>query len=129
MKKLHEAIKSLPPSAQNQTVNAERAREKLDEAENLLAHEPSGPAPGMGMNMQMAQMMQSMQRRPNRGGMTGGGMMGGGMAGAPPGGRRGVDLRAPAGRPAQQVQQAAVWLRKRQPPVNPPRWATMLAAE
>jgi RNA polymerase sigma factor (sigma-70 family) len=99
MKRLHEAIKSLPPSAQNQTVNAELAREKLDEAENLLASAPSGPARGMGMMQQMQQqmqMMQSMQQRRRRGGMMGGGMMGGGMMGMAPAGRRGVDKRGPA---------------------------------
>ncbi len=97
MKKLHDKIKALPPTAQNQTVSAEAAREKLDEAEGLLATEPSRPAAGMGMMQQMMQQqMRSMQRRPNRGGMMGGGMMGGGMMGMPPGGRRGVDVKAPA---------------------------------
>ncbi len=93
MKKLHDKIKALPPTAQNQTVSAQVAREKLDEAENLLANEPSRPAAGMGM---MAQMMQSMQGRQNRGAMAGRGMMGGmpgGMMGMAAGGRGGVDKR------------------------------------
>jgi RNA polymerase sigma factor (sigma-70 family) len=93
MNKLHEAIKSLPPSAQNQTVNEMHARAKLDEAQQLL--ERPDPASGMGM---MSQMMQSRLLRSNRGGMMGAGM-GGGMMGVPPSGRRGVDLRASAGRP------------------------------
>ena len=91
MRKLHDKIKALPPTAQNQTVSAELAREKLDEAEGLLASEPSRPAAGMGM---MQQMMRSMQGRPNRGGMGGG--MGGGRMGMARGGRGGVDKRASA---------------------------------
>ena len=36
MKKLHDVIKALPASAENQTVNANHAEEKLEEAEDLL---------------------------------------------------------------------------------------------
>ena len=89
MQKLHEAIKKLPASADNQTVNAQLAQEKLHEAENLLeTGENPGSAGGMMANMQgqMGGMMGSMGA--GRGGLgmmggmgaagRGGGMMGGG---------------------------------------------------
>jgi RNA polymerase sigma factor (sigma-70 family) len=37
MKKLHEALKTLPASAQNQTVNAQHAQEKLEEMEGSMS--------------------------------------------------------------------------------------------
>ncbi len=86
MRKLHEAIKTLPASAENQTVNAQLAQEKLHEAENLLeTGENPGSAGGMMANMMQGQM----------GGMMGGmgaagrgrGMMGGMMMGGVPKGR------------------------------------------
>jgi hypothetical protein len=84
MRKLHEAIKTLPASAENQTVNAQLAQEKLHEAENLLE---SGENPGSGSEMmrrmtaQMGRQMQGQMRGMigGMGGSEGGGvMMGGG---------------------------------------------------
>ena len=62
MRKLHEAIKTLPASAQNQTVNAQLAQEKLHEAENLLeTGENPGSTGGMMANMMQGQMRGTME--------------------------------------------------------------------
>ena len=90
MKKLHEAVKTLPASAQNQTVNAQHAQEKLEEAESLLQGSDS-LASGAGMTMQGMMGAMGMQSRARMmGGMMGGGMkgssgMGPGMKGGRPG--------------------------------------------
>ncbi len=46
MKKLHEALKTLPASAQNQTVNAQHAQEKLEEMEGSMSAISSMGGPG-----------------------------------------------------------------------------------
>ena len=88
MKKLHAAILKLPVSAQNQTVNAQHAEEKLREAESLLETGDEAPAGMMGMTSMMRGMMGG------RGGFGDRGMMGAGMrmGGAP----QGKSARAPA---------------------------------
>jgi RNA polymerase sigma factor (sigma-70 family) len=90
MKKLHEALKSVPASAQNQTVNAQHAQEKLEEAESLL-QSSDNPAGGAGMQMQGMMGAMGMQSRASMmGGMMGGRMKGpSGMGAAMKGGRPG----------------------------------------
>jgi RNA polymerase sigma factor (sigma-70 family) len=92
MKKLHAVLATLPASAQNQTVNARYAQEKLEEAEQWLEQEKNQePTPGMG-GMMMRQMMGAMGAPGTMGRM--GGMMGGGMMGS--GQRKGLDRRGQA---------------------------------
>ena len=89
MKKLHAAILKLPVSAQNQTVNAQHAEEKLQEAESLLQSGDEQPTGAMGM----AAMMRGMGGFGGTGGRGGRSMMGGMGIG---GGAQGKSVRTPA---------------------------------
>jgi RNA polymerase sigma factor (sigma-70 family) len=88
MKKLHEIVQKLPASAQNKTIVASHAENKLQEAEMFLEEGGHG-----GMMGQMASQMQGMS---GRGMMSGrGAMMGGMMKG--PAARKGTDRRSRPG--------------------------------
>ena len=83
MKKLHEAVKTMPASAQNQTVSAQHAQEKLEEAESLLERSDNAPD-STGMMMRAMIGMQSPARMAEVG-MKGSPGMGPAMKGDRPG--------------------------------------------